>query len=187
MMPSLLSGKYFRSQLDPVKHLRCSFLWWEFTATFSLFYLFDWKSADLMFFPFYKAKCARPKIFACHRGFARPGLPKSYESYLTSLLVIWNMFYFNSSQCGKRWKQNTKLWCRFVFANLNLSWSRGTLNSIISIYLFSSSYYYYFTFYIPQRIRIKVCSKEAWLDDVISHKNSDSKRKLKLLRSSIKL
>ena len=38
---------------------------------YSLFYVFDSKYADLMFYFFYEAKCARPKNRARHRGFVR--------------------------------------------------------------------------------------------------------------------
>ena len=43
----------------------------EFTVTFSFFHKFDWKLADLMFFVFYNAKCARPIFRARLTGFVR--------------------------------------------------------------------------------------------------------------------
>lgn len=104
---------------------------------------------------------------------------------LTSFLISMQHVYVNSSQFGKRWKQNTKLWCRFILVNLNLSWSRDALNFVISIYIFY--HYYYFTFCISHRIRIKVCNKEAWRDDLLSYWNSGSKRKVKLLLSSTRV
>ena len=39
---------------------------------YSLFYVFDSKYADLMFYFFYEAKCTRPKNWARHRGFVHP-------------------------------------------------------------------------------------------------------------------
>ena len=58
---------------DEFWHLQCllQFLWeyLEFAVFFLLFYLFDWKLVDLMFFSFYKTKCAHPKYRARVRGF----------------------------------------------------------------------------------------------------------------------
>ena len=49
----------------------------EFTVTFSLFYLFDWKLANLMLFLFLKCKCQRFCATVCARltsvhNFSRP-------------------------------------------------------------------------------------------------------------------
>ena len=62
------------------------------TVTFSFFYLFDWILADLMFFVFYKAKCARPKNRTRLRAFASPSVPNWHRTSNLSrpgIIVPW--------------------------------------------------------------------------------------------------
>ena len=62
------------------------------TVTFSFFYLLDWILADLMFFVFYKAKCARPKNRARLRAFASPSVPNWHRTSNLSrpgIIVPW--------------------------------------------------------------------------------------------------
>ena len=51
----------------------------EIHRAFSLFYLFDWKFADLIIFLFYNAKCVHPKNWEGLRGFAHPSTPDLYQ------------------------------------------------------------------------------------------------------------
>ena len=66
----------------------CSQQYLESNVTFSLFYLFDWKFVDLMFFSFLPGKTCAPEKSSAPRKFCAPEQNKSLIGICLGLLYI---------------------------------------------------------------------------------------------------
>ena len=130
--------------LNHIKILQASCYSWhnlEFTVTFSLFCLFDWKSGDV--FIYYKTKVSLSKNWTRLRGFAHlvgirsaicSGLNEQRFSIIAYLLLtdLRPTFYSQRNQSiGMLWKSVN--WFLHELKNIKKVWSLSFTNTLQNI------------------------------------------------------